>query len=192
MLSHYTLHLFLHLFMFVLLLLFIIVLSTECMLIHSFNLLLISSFHDSFTSFNYSRINCSLSHSYFIEQTTTFKQLSSSLLFACPLVFSDVIIVVLLDIQIVGPVITSESRYKKLLPHAIPSQPSQFILLDIRKHVIIKNELINSDHGFIETTFYSTVSPNHHTSLHYIHIPYSSSYSEENQYYSICKEYSHV
>ena len=94
--------------------------------------------------------------------------------------------------QIIGPVITTESRYKKLLPSSHTANCMTYIVLDIRKEVAARNDFVSVVDGCVEATLYSTLSADQTTRIHYIHVPYSSGNTEGNVYQHMCSAYQDV
>ena len=94
--------------------------------------------------------------------------------------------------QIIGPVITTESRYKKLLPSSHTANCMTYIVLDIRKEVAARNDFVSVVDGCVEATLYSTLSADQTTRIHYIHVPYSSGNTEGNVYQQMCSAYQDV
>ena len=90
-----------------------------------------------------------------------------------------------------GPVLTTENRYKQLLPHRPPISQT-IAVLDVRKAVAARNDFVNLVDGCIETTLYSTLSSSHYTCIHYANVPFSSSHAEGNQYLTASHGQQHV
>lgn len=97
-----------------------------------------------------------------------------------------------LSFQIIGPVITTESRYKKLLPSSHTANCMTYIVLDIRKEVAARNDFVSVVDGRVEATLYSTLSADQTTRIRYIHVPYSSGNTEGNVYQQMCAAYQDV
>ncbi|KNB46239.1 hypothetical protein JH06_0546 [Blastocystis sp. subtype 4] len=93
--------------------------------------------------------------------------------------------------SIVGPVITTEHRYKKMVPHTLPTISSRYVVLDIRKNVAARNDFVNVVDGCVEATLFSSLSTNQTTQIRYIHVPYSSTHTEGNTYYAFCEPYNY-
>ena len=83
--------------------------------------------------------------------------------------------------------ITTEHRFKKLLPPSTPTVTRHITVLDTRKRVAARNEFVDVVDGCVEATLFSSLSTTDTTQIRYIHIPFSSEHSESNKYHTLCE-----